>query len=78
MNVTVKWRPIWYSRYLRGKIIVASLDTPQIEQIYKRKSTGQIRLYSDHDFDGKDLSVNGDTFITMRARGRFGRLYIQE
>ena len=78
MNVYVTWKPIWYSRYLRGTNIWSRPETPRVVQIYKRKKTGQIRLYSDYDFDGKELSVNDFPPITMRLRGRFGRLYIQE
>ena len=78
MEVTVTWKSIWYSRYFRGVNLIASPDTPHIERIYRHGPTGQIRLYSDHDFDGKGLSVNGGERIIMRSRGRFGQLYIQE
>ena len=80
MTLSVRWEPVpWYSRYHKGMITGGDVqDFDRIESIWKRASTGQVRLYSAHDFDGKQLLINDQPFVIMRARGRFGRLYIQQ
>ena len=77
----VRWELVpWYSRYHMGTITGGRRSSTMvacIESIWKRASTGKVRLYSDEDFDGVTLSINGEN-VVMRARGRFGRLYIQQ
>ena len=72
-TVSVVWRSVWYSRYLRGSIMRSSRA---IERIYKHKGTGQIRIYSAVDWHYQKLSVNEGPTVTMKSRGRFGKLYI--
>ena len=54
INITVSWRSVWYSKYLRGTIE----GDGTIDKIYKNSHTGQVRLYSDEDLDGERLSIN--------------------
>ena len=77
LNLEVAWRSVWYSRYQRGRIISGPAQH-LIEKIYRHEGTGQIRFYSPSDFNGAQLSVNAEPRITMRQRGRFGKLYIGE
>ena len=84
--ISVTWHRIgypgvWFSRYERGTVNDGNLDGIAIDmptrlEIYRRKKTGQIRIYSDRDMNGAQLSVNGDSPVTLRPRGRFGKLYI--
>ena len=88
MNIAVSWKPApWYSSYERGSISPKS-GIHYIKRIYRHEHTGQILLYSDHDFDGKTLTVysSGSWYgnpapmrsVTMVKRGRFGKLYIEK
>ena len=74
IELKVVWRAVWYSRYLRGKI--TSEWSGGVDKIYKHQGTRQIRVYSDSPLDGTQLKVNEMQPVTLRSRGRFGRLYI--
>ena len=78
INLSVVWKRIWYNRiwfspYEHGKI---AGDKFGVSKIYRHKKSGQIRLYSNYDKDGVKLSVNGESAVTMKKRGRFGKLYL--
>ena len=75
IDLALIWVANWYpfSRYERGMVVGAQ---KVIDRIYRHKRTGQIRLYSVHDLEGVQLSVNGESAVTLRARGRFGKLYL--
>ena len=84
INLTVQWQDRWQwwhrihpSAYAKGVIDDVSFgDTHDISEIYKHKKTGQIRIYSDLNMDGRTLAVNGEPLVTLRPRGRFGKLYL--
>ena len=65
---------IWFSRYERGEI--ASGHTAGIDRIFRHKKSGQIRVYSDSNLDGTRVRVNGGNRVTLRPRGRHGKLYL--
>ena len=78
LNLTVTWKRIWYNRfwwspYERGEIRGQDIG---INKIYRHKKSGQVRLYSNIDFNGAKVRINGQPFVTMRKRGRFGKLYL--
>ena len=79
--LSVNWSPIRFSQYLRG---VVTSDTTMmlthmaVGRIYKHGKSGQIRIYSGMNLNGLLVEVNGEPPKRMRARGRFGRLYISE
>ena len=80
ISLTVKWQDRWHwwhrmhpSAYAKG---TGLRGEPNIYEIYKHKKSGQIRLYSYLNMDGRKLSINGLPAITMRPRGRFGKLYL--
>ena len=80
INLTVHWQDQWQwwhrihpSAYAKGDI--AELDTG-VTDIYRHKTSGRIRLYSDLWMDGHQVSVNGEAAVTLRQRGRFGKLYL--
>ena len=74
IRLSVTWKRIWYNpRYERGQIHGESMG---VKKIYRRTKTGQIRLYSDADMSGIKLSVNHAPGVTLRKRGRFGKLYL--
>ena len=75
IDIAVDWHPIWYSKYFRGAI---KSSTVGIERIYKHGSSGQIRIYSPNDLDGRLVRVNDGPTITVKSRGRFGKLYIED
>ena len=77
--ITVTWRDRWRwwhamhpSAYAKGEIDGVS----PILEIYKHKKTGQLRCYSGNDLDGRRLIVNSERPVTLRPRGRHGRLYL--
>ena len=73
-RIDVAWgKPTWSSwfRYERGATTADGID-----QIWRRVGSGQVRIYSDRDWDGRRVSFNGDSPVVMRARGRHGRLYL--
>ena len=80
ISLTVEWQDHWQwwhrihpSAYAKGTI----RGNPHgFKDIYKHKISGQVRLYSYNDQEGAQLSVNGNTPVTLRARGRFGKLYL--
>ena len=79
-NLTVLWQDRWQwwhrmypSAYAKGRIVGESF---MVDQIYRHKQSGQIRLYSGVNMDGEKLSVNGEPPVTLRPRGRFGKLYL--
>ena len=84
--LSVKWHRIgypgvWFSRYERGEISSGNLDgiaidLPSIFKIYRHKQTGQIRIYSGRDMNGSQVTVNGARPVTLRPRGRHGKLYL--
>ena len=80
LRLYVDWKPIRFSRYLRGKVTDATgiQDRMAVDQIYKRIKSGQIRIYSGMNLDGVFVKVNGRNPKRMESRGRFGRLYIEE
>ena len=51
-------------------------DGPWIEDLWRHVRTGQVRIYSDDDWEGRRVSFNGGPEMVMRARGRHGRLYL--
>ena len=73
--IRVAWRSVWYSKYLRATILAT---TAPIDRIYKHSKSGQVRLYSSQDLDGRQIAVNDAAPVTLRSRGRFGKLYIGE
>ena len=82
-TLTVEWQDRWQwwhriypSAYAKGTMDDRAHEWYGIGRIYKHKKSGQIRLYSDHDQEGAQLSVNGYTPVTLRVRGRFGKLYL--
>lgn len=75
-KISCKWRDVRFSRFQRGAIVSVSGKAP--ERIYRDRWTGQIRIYSPENFDGEPVEVDGGPAVTMRARGRFGQLYISE
>ena len=75
IDVRVVWRSVWYSKYQRGTILASAAP---IDRIYRHKKSGQIRLYSPQDLDGRQIAVNDAAPVTVRSRGRFGKLYIGE
>ena len=79
LEITCKWRSIWYSRYLRGVEIVDSENA--VRNVYRHRDSGQIRVYSrerGYPLDGRIVSVNGKESIPVEARGRWGRLHIEK
>ena len=78
MQISVTWAAVpWYSRYHKGTITGSSHTIAFIESIWKHGKTGKVRFYSSHNFDHVSVEINGHP-VHMRARGRFGRLYIQQ
>ena len=78
-RIEVAWgRPTWSSwfRYQRGVWLNASVAGPWIEDLWRHVRTGQVRIYSDDDWEGRRVSFNGGPEMVMRARGRHGRLYL--
>ena len=80
LTLNVKWKPIRFSKYLRG---VVQLSTPvqdrmMVGRIFKHSESGQIRIYSGMNLDYVRVVVNDGSPKIMRARGRFGRLHISE
>ena len=78
LNLNVTWKRIWYnaiwfSLYERVKIHGQNMG---INKIYRHKKSGQARIYCNIDFHGHRLSINGLPPVTMRRRGRFGKLYL--
>ena len=74
ITLSVTWKRIWYNpRYERGHI---HGETMGVKRIYRHRYTWQIRVYSDSPLDGRKLAVNGCKAVTLRKRGRFGKLYI--
>ena len=75
LDLIVTWRSTWYpfSRYERGEITGERFG---VNRIYRHKKTGQVRIYSDLNMDGRKIAVNGGPAVTMRPRGRFGKLYL--
>ena len=84
INLSVTWQDRWEwwhrihpSAYAKGVIDNISFGDPHdISEIYRHKASGQLRVYSDLNLDGRQLSVNGDPFVTLRPRGRFGKLHL--
>ena len=82
--LTVEWRDRWHwwhamypSAYAKGEIAEPRHRvTPVVAEIYRHKKSGQIRVYSDYNLDGRLLRVNGERRVTLRPRGRHGRLYL--
>ena len=77
ISISLRWLPSrWWSKYERG---VLSTPHKEVKQIWRKPSTGEIRVYS-HDkgnpLHGASVSVNGDPAIKVYKRGRFGRLHI--
>ena len=79
--MTVEWRDRWQwwhrmhpSAYANG--VVTTPRAWGTLEIYKHKTSGQLRLYSTNELDGTKVSVNGETAQVLRSAGRFGRLYI--
>ena len=75
----VSWSaPTWQSwwRYQAGKIIRQTPAGIVIDSIHRNAKTGQVRLYSPSALDGRPMAVNSDAPVTLRKRGRFGRLYL--
>ena len=74
LTATVFWQePRWWSRYLKGQVTACSFP---IESIWKHKKSGQMRVYSTEDLDGRVLGVDGEPRVVLKARGRFGKLYL--
>ena len=80
INLTVQWQDRWQwwhrihpSAYAKG---VIDGRTHGVDEIYKHKASGQIRLYTDLGRDGEQVSINGAPAVTLRSRGRFERLYL--
>ena len=81
INLTVTWRDRWHwwhgkypSRYAKGELTGGFMFG--FGSIYRHKQSGQIRLYSDANMDGQRVSINGGPPVTLRPRGRFGKLYL--
>ena len=67
------WHPKWLSWYERGAITLAPAG---VERIYRRRSTGLIRIYATSNLHDTVILVNDKT-IRVESRGRFGKLYLE-
>ena len=83
LHLIVEWhKPRWYhwNRYKRGVIIekYGSFTAVSIDSIH-RKDNGQVRISTSEPgwpLDGAIVSINAGKFITLKGRGRRGRLHI--
>ena len=80
LNLKIEWRDKWHwwhgmypSAYAKGKI---AGPRHGVSDIYKHKTSGQVRLHSKLDMDGVLLCINSGPVVTMRPRGRSGNLYL--
>ena len=74
IQLSVTWKRIWYNpRYERGQI---RGDKMGVWKIYRHRKSGQVRIYAHLNLEGRQLSVNGEPLVTLRKRGRFGKLYL--
>ena len=76
MIVSALWHSILFSRYFRGELTEDS--SRLINKIYWHPGKKQIRIYSYANLHHAEVSVNGRDPVTLKKRGRFGRLYIGE
>ena len=67
------WHPKWLSWYERGSI---TLSPAGVKRIYRRKSTGLIRIYATINLHNTTILVN-DKPIRVESRGRWGKLYLE-
>ena len=75
IKITCNWSDLKGSPYLRGENIRSKL---QLDNIYKNTETGQIRIYSEENFDGVRVNVNKEGSILMKSSGNRGRLHVSE
>lgn len=75
IEIMAEFAPINRSPYMVGDVEMVD-PAVAISRLYMHGETGQVRLYSNDDMDGTAVSVNGADPVTMKKRGRFGRLYI--
>ena len=74
-RIDVTWGAATWSswfRYQRGDTV----SVTGINEIWRHARSGQVRIYSDLDWDGRRVSFNGEPPVVMLARGRHGRLYL--
>ena len=92
ITLNVIWRDRWHwwhairpSAYAKGEIhngkavgdrALQALLGIRAGTIYRHKKSGQIRCYSDRNLDGHQLTVNSNLPVTLRQRGRHGKLYL--
>ena len=81
IELTVEWLDRWHwwhamhpSAYAKGDIAGV---TP-VQEIYRHKRTGQVRVYSANDLHGRLLRINGGRMVELRRAGSHGRLYLGE
>ena len=72
-QIVCTWTPKWLSRYDRGVVTRAPRG---VTDIYRRRSTGLIRIYATTDLHNQVIMVN-DKEIRVEARGRWGKLYLE-
>ena len=76
-RLTVEWQqPRWWSNYQRG-VVEAMHGFDALTGIWRHTPTAEICIYTPDHLDNQRVLVNGET-VVMRARGRFGDLYISE